>query len=305
MKDLLGQLALEFDKLRPQVVLPAKGCLKYDYLVPGGYYNEMWDWDGYFIGCHLASRSKKDSVYLKWLVLNFLNLMDDQGYIPGCITPQGPEEGHRRFALKPFLAQSAYWAAKKLDDFEWVKEGYNDQKKVIAYRENTQLDQQYGLFFWNHAIQSGADNNPAVGNDHTDRDMIFSCDINTYQLREYLSMTKIAESLNRKEDADLFQNKAWLLEQAIQKYLWFDRDFSYYNVRRDTGQAIKRVTFSNFLPLIQKLPSPQDGSRMINKYLWNETHLLSPYGLRSLSRQDKDYNNDTIITPCSNFQGPV
>ena len=115
MKDLLRQLALEFDKLRPRVVLPAKGCLKYDYLVPGGYYNEMWDWDGYFIGCHLASRSKTESVYLKWLVLNFLNLMDDQGYIPGCITPQGPEEGHRRFALKPFLAQSAYWAAKKLD----------------------------------------------------------------------------------------------------------------------------------------------------------------------------------------------
>ena len=159
MQELLQQLTLEFDKLRPQVILPGSGCLPYDYLVPGGYYQQMWDWDGYFIGCHLASQNPRDGVYLKWLVLNFLKFMDERGYIPGCITPDGPAGGHRRFAVKPFLSQSAYMAAEKLNDYDWLRPIYDDLKKVSAYRENTQQDRHNGLFFWTHGIQSGADNN--------------------------------------------------------------------------------------------------------------------------------------------------
>ena len=33
--------------------------------------------------------------------------------------------------------------------------------------------------------------------------------------------------------------------------------------------------------------------------------MLAPYGLRSLSKQDPDYNNKNIIIPFSNWQGPV
>ncbi len=32
--------------------------------------------------------------------------------------------------------------------------------------------------------------------------------------------------------------------------------------------------------------------------------MLAPYGLRSLSKQDPDYNNAAIIVPYSNWQGP-
>ena len=38
-------------------------------------------------------------------------------------------------------------------------------RKVITYREQTQFDPKYGLFFWENAISSGADNNVALTND--------------------------------------------------------------------------------------------------------------------------------------------
>src|SRR5262249_36091269 len=53
---LLAQVSAEYAKLEPQSIRPAEGFIKYDYLVPAGYYGQMWDWDGFFIGCHLANQ---------------------------------------------------------------------------------------------------------------------------------------------------------------------------------------------------------------------------------------------------------
>jgi alpha,alpha-trehalase len=33
--------------------------------------------------------------------------------------------------------------------------------------------------------------------------------------------------------------------------------------------------------------------------------MLAPYGIRSLSKQDHDYNNAAVIVPYSNWQGPI
>jgi alpha,alpha-trehalase len=305
MRKLLSELSKEFDKLRPQTIRRAGGFIKYDYLIPGGYYSQMWDWDGFFIGCHLASRSKDEAKYLKLWVLNFVDAMDEYGYVAGCITTKGPRPLFGKFAMKPFLAQGAYFASLKLEDFCWIEPIYDDLKKVTAYREETQYDPKYGLFFWDNALQSGADNNVVLTNDENDRSAILAADACTFQLREYLSLSKIADKLVHVQDAELFRQKAENLEANMLRYLWFPEDLSFFNRRRDNGEPIKRISYSNFIPLIQKILPEEDGRAMIKKYLWNKDHLISPFGLRTLSRQDKDYNNKNIIVPYSNWQGPV
>jgi alpha,alpha-trehalase len=67
--------------------------------------------------------------------------------------------------MKPFLCQGAYFASQRLGDFPWVVPVYEGLKKVVAYREKTQADPKYGLFFWDNAMQSGAENNAALTND--------------------------------------------------------------------------------------------------------------------------------------------
>ena len=56
---LLRDLSIEFERLRPQSIRPAERFLRYDYLIPAGFYQQMWDWDGFFIGYHLARRSRE------------------------------------------------------------------------------------------------------------------------------------------------------------------------------------------------------------------------------------------------------
>lgn len=304
MKTLYNDIKSKFEKLRPQSIRPAEGYIKYDYLIPAGFYKQMWDWDGFFIGYHLASIGKPE--YLKYWVLNFVNSADDKGYVPGCVTTEGPRPIFGKFALKPFLSQGAVISAIELKDFSWIAPVYEGLKKVLSYRELTQFDEKYGLFFWDNAMQSGADNNVVLSNDDREKSSILGVDINVFQYREYLSMARIAKELNKKEDAQYFSGKAAKLKESILKYHWDKKNFSFWNVRRRDGRKIMRVSYSNFIPLIQDdLLSRSDGREMIKRYLLNKNHMSAPFGYRSLSKSDPDYNNENIIVPYSNWQGPV
>jgi alpha,alpha-trehalase len=304
-ENMLRDLSAAFDTLKFRSIRPAEGYLKYDYLIPSGFYKQMWDWDGFFIGCYLAFHKKEDAKYLRGWVLNFVNSTDIDGYIPGCITTKGPRPIFGKFAMKPFLSQGAYFASVYEGSFNWITPIYDKLKKVIEYRERTQYDSKYGLFFWDLAIQSGADNNPALTNDTNDRSAILAADINTFQLREYISMMKIAGKLGKIEDIQKYRSKADTLKANMLKYLWFPEEVSFFNVRRDDGAMINRVTYSNFVPLIQDILPKEQGQEMIKRYLLEPGQMKSEYGFRSLSASDPAYNNDCIIIPYSNWQGPI
>jgi alpha,alpha-trehalase len=179
----LTEVSAAYAKLEPQSIRPAEGFIEYDYLIPAGYYKQMWDWDGFFIGSHLAQQDKPQ--YLKWWVLDFAGAIDQDGYVAGCITTKGPRPLMGKFAMKPFLAQGAVIASEGLGDYQWVKPIWESLRKVITYREQTQFDPKYGLFFWENAISSGADNNVALTNDPNDKSAILATDISTFQFREY------------------------------------------------------------------------------------------------------------------------
>ncbi len=302
---LYENITREFDKLRPQVIMPADGYLQYPYMIPAGFYKQMWDWDGFFIGNHLASIDPENGKYLKYWALNFLNSIDEKGYIAGCITTNGPRPIFGRFAMKPFLAQGVYFASEALGDYSWVREHYPSLVKVIANRENYQKDRKTGLFFWEIAMQSGADNNPTLNYYQDDERQFLACDMNTWQYREYKAMSVIASELGKENDILYYKALANTLKTKIENYLWFEEDMSFYNIERGSLEPQKRVAYSNFIPLIEDIVNRRKGSEMIDRYLWNEDHMLAPYGLRTLSKSDPDYNNKNVIIPFSNCQGPV
>jgi len=299
------KLKQQFARLRPLVLKPASGFLKHDYTVPGGYYQELWDWDGFFISLHLAGRRDIGPAYLKNWAMNFISAADEDGRAPGCLTPEGPERGHRFFQMKPLIAQGVELASRLLDDLDWAAENYAIVRKIATLRESTHLDEKYGLFAWDSAMQSGADNNPTLPSDPKDYGSILACDVNAFQWREYLALTRIAERIGEEDEVSDFRRKADALLKSFNTHLWCEEDETYWNRRRDDAGYVKRISYSNFVPLWAAM-APQDrGQRMIRRYLWNEEHMLSKFGLRSLSRQDRQYNNENMIWPCSNWQGPV
>ncbi len=305
LDSLNNEIKTAFAKLRPQSIRPAEGYIKYDYLIPAGFYKQMWDWDGFFIGAHLSSIGQPE--YLKYWVLNFAVAADKEGYVPGCVTTIGPRPLFGKFAMKPFIAQGTYIASEKLEDYGWITETiYHQVKNIISYREQISFDDKYDLFYWDDAMSSGADNSVVLTNDKNEPGAILSVDLNTFMYREYLSMEKIASKLGYAADVESYNKKASAIKANIMKYHWDDVAKSFWNVRRRDGRAIKRISYSNFIALLQTdLASQEDGKEMIKRYLWNKEHMLSPYGIRTLSKQDPDYNNENIIVPYSNWQGPV
>jgi alpha,alpha-trehalase len=91
----------------------------------------------------------------------------------------------------------------------------------------------------------------------------------------------------------------------MMKFLWFPDENSFFNVRRNNGQPVLRVTYSNFVPLFQGILPQEEGHAMIKRYLLAPEHMQAKFGLRSLSAQDPSYNNECIIIPYSNWQGPI
>ena len=138
-----------------------------------------------------------------------------------------------------------------------------------------------------------------------DNRSFLATDCSTMQMLEYKAQSDIASHLGFADDAASFGERADAIGQAINTFLWDAADKCYYNVDRATGELFKRVSYNSFWPLYAGLASQEDGAEMIRRYLISEDHMLSPYGLRSLSASDQDYNNENIIVPFSNWQGPI
>jgi alpha,alpha-trehalase len=313
LQPLLKDISSAYAKLEPQTIRPAEGYFKYDYLIPAGFYKQMWDWDGFFIGLHLAHQSREQAKYLKWWVLNFAaaeTAINKDGWVPGVLLADKlpvpkPSPILGWFTVKPFLAQGAVIASERFGDYQWVAPVWENLRRIVAYREKTQYDPKWELFFWETAMQSGEDNNVALTNDPKERNAILAVDLCTFELREYKAMARIAEELGKKTEAAEYQQKAGKLRAAMLKHLWFAQEAMFFNVRRDTGKPVQRISGSNFIPLVENILPPVDARTMIRRYLWNPEYMRAPYGIRSLSKQDPGYNNVSMIDPYSNWQGPV
>ena len=302
---LLRELTADFDRLGPQTIRPADGYIKYPYLIPSGYYPQMWDWDGFFIGLHWANQDPANATYLRDWVLSFAGSADAEGYVAGCITPKGPRPLFGKFAMKPFLAQGALIAARDLKDYEWIRPVWPAMQRILDYRKRTQFDAKWGLWFWDNAMQSGADNNAALTNDPKDPSAILAVDASVWAMREYQAMAELATQLGDFNSARAYRAQALATRQAIMRQLYSPRDAMFWNRRRDDGEVIRVVAWSNFLPLIDGFLSRGEARRMIQLYLLDPAQMRAPRGIRSLSAFDRRYNNAAIINPYSNWRGPV
>lgn len=297
------ELSAGYERIHHKVIQPAEGYLQYPYLIPAGFYKQTWDWDGFFMGCWFIDKGKPE--YMKWWALTFLAGVEDNGYVVGCMTTTGPRKMHGSFAMKPFLSQGVKRASEALGDYEWVRPHYDKLTKVLSYRDSVQLDSTYNLYFWENAFQSGADNNPALNYFKQDGRSYLATDCSVMQMQEFKAQAAIAAALGYKEDAAIYAAKAEAVGKAVMEHLWCDEDKIFYNMDRELKTLYKRVSYSCFWPLAVGLAPREDGRKMIRKYLLSEEHMLSPYGLRTLSVSDPEYNNRNIIRPFSNWQGPL
>lgn len=280
---------------------PPSGKLRHAYLVPGGPYSEQWDWDAFFMGVALTAENPSEAIYLKNWTLNFIENATPDGKVAGCLTAEGWDP--RLNQIKPFLAQGAYIASKELNDFSWIEPVWETLVAVATYRFRHLWFDSYNLGAWLDSMESGADNNVAAL--EYPHGSVLAADLNTFLLRECKALGLIAEQLGRYQQSSECMAQAEAIRHAMMRYLWDEEAQVFLNLFTASGKPVQRITYSSFVPLWAGIAPEEQGREAIKRYLLNSEHLASPWGLRTLSKQDPVYNNINMIKPHSNWQGPV
>jgi len=288
--------------LRSKVIRRANGVLPYDYIVPSGVYEEQWDWDAFFVGLHLISVDRANGVYLKNWSLNFLKFTEPDGQTPGGIRPWAGRDA-RLYHIKPLMGQAAYYASISLGDFSWIEPVWEKMTACVTYRQRLMSDRTTGLVKWWDGLESGADNNPTLVLRY--HNSIAAGDVNGFMVLDYRAMALIARRLGRNADSEAFEHRARALSEAIDRHLWDPADSTYYSYDTIEGRRIRCMTYSNLIPLWAGLASPDRAKAMIERHVLNPARLWSPHGIRSLAADEPMYNNENVIKPYSNWQGPI
>lgn len=302
--DLFARIERCFLPCIPHVKRHASGMLQHDYLVPGGPYEEQWDWDGFFVGMALASRDPAEATWLKNWALNYIENSRDDGFTPGLLTPAGPD--WRLKHMKPVLAQGCLHASRFLGDVTWLGESerYARLRRIVLYREEHGLwHPSPGLGAWTDSMESGADNSVALLG--YPEGSVAAVDLNTFLVLEYHAMAGLAVLLGEESERIFWEQKAEDIRRAMLKHLWCEEAGAFFNIDTRDGSFIRVIGYGAWHPFWAGIASKEQAHVFFRRHLLERTELRSSYGLRSLSARDPRYNNANIIKPHSNWQGPV
>ena len=327
----------------PQVFKQAGKRFPYPFLDPGSIYDgNLWDWDTYWTvyaltayadthpGDEAAFRDKL-TLHGKGNVLNFLSFQLEDGYIPMMVANdiQGEDEesylirkhreGHILNMHKPFLCQQAALVSDFCGDYAWLKDHEPQLENYFACYDRYYLHQKTGLYVWADDVMIGMDNDPATfGRPRFSTANVF---LNAFMVMELNAMAKILSALQKPDLKAKYTAKAEALAEAIQTHCWDARDRFFYSQDVDIKTRaydwfhkglgvfwdtlpIKIRTWTGFIPMLAGFATKEQAADIVFLHLQDENTFASPFGIRSLSKDEKMYNLEATNNP-SNWLGPI
>lgn len=327
-------LFLKLDK----VMKKPYGNYKYPFVDPGSAYDgNLWDWDTFWavyamIGveenCDVAPDFKEKLIECgKGNVKNFLEFQLEDGYIPMMVNEPNAEvpyllkkhkEGEILNMHKPFLCQQICLVSGYSGSYDWIKDDIDKLKKYFECYDRYYYNDNCGLYVWADDVMIGVDNDPATFG--RPRFSTASVYLNSFLVREFKAMAKICREFGLDDDCKYYTEKSEKLADAIREECYDKRDKMFYSVDVDIKTRpydwfhkglgvfwktlyIKVRCWSNFLPMLMGIATPEQAEALKN-HIMDEDTFLSPGGIRSLSYDEKMYNLEPTGNP-SNWLGPI
>jgi putative isomerase len=322
---------------RKGMLRESSGVLKHPFLVPGSatYADQLWDWDSWLADialhqivaeCGDEPLSRQVRFHARGCVLNFLEGVDWEGWIPPMIAATGvekPADTRRHNLHKPCLAQHAAFLVREAGgDADWLRAGFAGLQAFVNAYHHHHRHADTGLFFWQNDYAIGVDNDPCTY--YRPERSSGSIFLNTLMYRELLAMVYLAERLNLAEIAQSYQRDAEALQAAIQKHCWDPWLGFYFSVDFNLTEApapgtwsklhqggprrwsclIQRIgVWSGFLPLWAGVATPEQAQAVARHY-WDERTFHALAGVRTLSKLEAMYDVRASGNP-SSWLGPV
>ena len=321
------------------------GVLRFPFVDPGGPYgNSLWDWDSYWsliATAHMRSdtgenNSSEDSfgkLVQKHAIGVLNNLLDhqaDDGSIPILLTADNPDwfdstKSPQNNMAKPVLGMLAKLNIELGASSTTIESWLEPLCRFHAcYR--TRYRHDTGLCVWANDIAVGVDDDPTVwGRPSFSSGNIY---LNTLLYADLQACEEVARHQQRDDLAGSFHTWAAEIAEAIQSYCWDKRDGFFYSVdvqcrqniveHRQFGKLneflepfwkclpLKIMSWTGFLPMWAGLASAEQADRLIHEHLLNEKQFWTPFGIRTLSADERMYspNSGRQGNP-SNWLGPI
>jgi len=311
------------EDILPKLIDEPSSDIPFTRLHPGyldDYNSTSYLWDQYF--CALRFYEAGKIAFLKDHVSLFLKFQNpDNGFVPGTISftkdrKHCPGNSSRTGAT--FIAQAALQYIQHSNDIAWAKtifsklEKYIESYKIIQPRQLVQMGKFQELPFGLYSnVGGGIDNDPCKFFLESSAKVEGNC----YFYLEILSMSKIADMLKQRDKSKKYAAEAESLKNAINKYCWNNEDSIYYNILLEGAPQIKLKCFSGLVPLFAGIADKKQADKIVRNTVMNDEMFLSPFGLRSMSKDCIFYNNALVGNPpphyhlncynASNWQGPV
>ncbi len=306
--------------IKNQVFSPPRGLLKHSFLQAGvTSYPVLVDWDAVWSGFFYLGEG--DPAPLRDSLLNFLDHIGPDG------------KGQRRidierysampYQIRPFLATGA-WVLSREIGTDWLDESaLTKLQNYLGYWHRERLG-RHGLLTWLHVDEGFADN--GLQNWSWESCAVEAVDLNCQLVREHLALARILEAANDPAGAARERQYARILAERVEAALWQEEFGGYAGLyspprRFDPSEPILVHGYSNLWPLWIGITPPERARRVIETLLLSEEQFMSPFGIRTLAKSDRCFNNmehgysnpmqgspqlgPVYSSNCSNWQGPV
>jgi hypothetical protein len=271
----------------------------------------LFCWDTYFASMMLATGSK-ELAYANAAEITFAATED--GFVPNFYAVNNYKSRDRS---QPPVGSLAVWNIYRKYKEKWFLELVYD--KLLTWNrwwdKNRNTD---GLLCWGSnpfekvtyrywetagvngtfggALESGLDNS------HMYDDIPFDSERHMQKLNDaglsglYVMdcdlLARIAEELGKHSDVKELRKRGDLYRKNLNK-LWDDKHGLYYNRHTDTGEFDRRISPTNFYPLLANAPSQKQAKRMIDEHLMNPDEFWGEWVIPVTPRNDPAFKDNT------------
>lgn len=142
------------------------------------------------------------------------------------------------------------------------------------------------------ALESGLDNSPMYDDIpfNKEKRCLELADVGLMSLYivDCLALADIADVLERSTEAAMLRVSADLFGNNLKK-LWDDESGIFRNLRADTYQFDRRLSPTNFYPLLTPYVTRRQAQRMLNEHFYNPEEFWGEWLLPSIARNDPAY----------------
>lgn len=273
----------------------------------GGYV--LFDWDTFFAAT-MAGIGDKDLAYAN--ALETLREETPQGFVPnyaragnwkstdrseppvGAITVLGLyRKFHDRWfiedAFEPLLKWNRWWDGhRQMQDY--IVLGSDPQNEPVNADDASRGTWQGAVY------ESGLDNSPMYDgtfyNKQTHLLEYADVGMTSLYIADCDALAEMADALGKTAEAKELKDRAARYRAKLQT-LWDEKSGIFLNKDLHTGEFNRRLSPTNFYPLLAKAATPEQAKTMIEKHLINPEEFWGEYVIPSIERDDpafKDQN---------------